>query len=416
MSRRWLSAVVGSLLALLLVPIAQAADTNLGDLSLSSSNWAEDSGNFPGIWDLTQGDMTISFTYDGNGLVDASGAHAWAELGVRSLHSGGFNFNPNSRYTYNTTTFDLRAEGSSTDVGDVTVSSDETNIYVKFVVNSGSNCTIARTRVQAGSSVSGFPRTWWGDAVPSRFNHQTIHSPQVIEYVYTISRSEVGDGDVYVAANAQIYCDTQRNPRSRIVRTCIDAWAGGVPFSRIGDTRYAIYDSSATRVDGSGVWFASDYDWTAGTFGPDPAGSPSLDIDDKFTISRFGGHAEGDYNLPQTPPDPWNNTHFWFDRDDVDQWQAAMWGMAPRVSYNTNGIYHVVITLHATSATAGTAYMTVNGASQGFYSNGWKDAEPEIYPAGMTFTGDMQQLQVFYGLLGYGATHSVTFSDITIGQ
>jgi hypothetical protein len=32
----------------------------------------------------------------------------------------------------------------------------------------------------------------------------------------------------------------------------------------------------------------------------------------------------------------------------------------------------------------------------------------------MTFTGDMEHLQVFYGMYGYGATHSVTFSDIHV--
>jgi len=32
----------------------------------------------------------------------------------------------------------------------------------------------------------------------------------------------------------------------------------------------------------------------------------------------------------------------------------------------------------------------------------------------MTFTGDMKHMQVFYGLWGYGATHSVAFEDITV--
>lgn len=30
----------------------------------------------------------------------------------------------------------------------------------------------------------------------------------------------------------------------------------------------------------------------------------------------------------------------------------------------------------------------------------------------MTFTGDMTKMQVFYGIWGYGATHSVDFEDI----
>lgn len=60
--------------------------------------------------------------------------------------------------------------------------------------------------------------------------------------------------------------------------------------------------------------------------------------------------------------------------------------------------------------------MTVNGIQQGFYVSRWKNAQPEIYPAGMTFTGDMKHLQVFYGLYGYGATHSVSFKGITVTQ
>jgi len=38
----------------------------------------------------------------------------------------------------------------------------------------------------------------------------------------------------------------------------------------------------------------------------------------------------------------------------------------------------------------------------------------ELTPAGMNFTGNMHAMQVFYGLYGYGATHSVTFSNITV--
>ena len=57
--------------------------------------------------------------------------------------------------------------------------------------------------------------------------------------------------------------------------------------------------------------------------------------------------------------------------------------------------------------------MTINGLNQGFETDGnWNTIE--LTPAGMTFTGDMAQMQVFYGLYGYGATHSVTFKDITV--
>ena len=168
------------------------------------------------------------------------------------------------------------------------------------------------------------------------------------------------------------------------------------------------------QVEGAGVWLATDYDWTANTFDPDPSGSPTQDLDDKLILQKAGGHGEGDYNLPSTPPNPWANHAVWFDRDGVDQWQAQMWGAIDGVTYNTGGTYDVVITLHADNDTSGTAYMTVNGRSQGFYVPNWHSGAADLMPTGMTFTGDMTKMQVFYGLYGYGATHNISFNDITV--
>lgn len=166
-------------------------------------------------------------------------------------------------------------------------------------------------------------------------------------------------------------------------------------------------------VEGAGAWLATDYDWTANTFDPDPAGAPTLDLDDKLILQKAGGHGEGDYNLPSVPPAPGNNHNFWFDRDGVDQYQAQSPLAVNGGTYNTNGRYYVVMTLHADSATSGTAFMTINGLNQGFEVDGnWNTME--LAPAGMTFTGDMTHMQVFYGLFGYGPTHSVTFEDITV--
>ena len=158
--------------------------------------------------------------------------------------------------------------------------------------------------------------------------------------------------------------------------------------------------------EGAGVWLATDYDWNADTFDPDPPGSPTQDLDDKLILQKAGGHGEGDYNLPLTPPNPWANHRVWWDRDGVDPWQNDE-------TANTGGIYNIEITLHATSTTSGTAYMTINELDQGFETDGnWNTIE--LTPAGMTFTGDMERMRVFYGLAGYGATHSVAFKDITV--
>jgi hypothetical protein len=242
--------------------LASGLDTmNYDDVTLSGGFQA---GHFPEWWDLTDGDLVLSFTYDATGLVDDFGgnAHAWAELGVRSPCYG--DFNP----------------------------------------------------------------TW--------------------------------------------------------------------------------------MTEGAGVWFTSDYDWAANTFDPDPSSSPTQDLDDKMGLQKGGGMDESYYNLPSSPPNPWANHAFWFDRDGVDPWQAQMWGAIDGVTYNTSGTYDIVITLHATSDTAGTAYMTINGEPQGFYVPGWHPGPADLMPAGMTFTGDMKHLQVFYGMYGYGATHTVEFKDITV--
>ena len=242
--------------------LATGADPlNYGDVTLTGGF---QTGHFSHWWDLTQGDIAISFTYDATGLVDDFGgdAHAWAEIGVRSPCYG--DFNP----------------------------------------------------------------TW--------------------------------------------------------------------------------------MTEGAGVWLATDYDWAADTFDPDPAGSPSQDMDDKLILQKGGGMGEGAYDLPSTPPTPGVNHAVWFDRDGVDQWQALMWGAIDGVTYNTGGTYDIVITLHATSDTAGEAYMTINGEPQGFYVPNWHAGPADLMPAGMTFTGDMEHLRMFYGLYGYGATHTVVFEDITV--
>jgi len=190
--------------------------------------------------------------------------------------------------------------------------------------------------------------------------------------------------------------------------------SGAHAWSELGARAVGYGDFNPTwDAEGAGVWLATDYDWTANTFAPDPVGSPTLDMDDKLILQKAGGHGEGDYNLPSAPPAPGNNHRVWFDRDGVDEWQDDSPLAVNGGTYNTGGIYDVVITMQNTDATSGTALMTINGLDQGFETDGnWNTME--LTPAGMTFTGDMAQMEVFYGLYGYGATHSVVFRDITV--
>lgn len=87
----------------------------------------------------------------------------------------------------------------------------------------------------------------------------------------------------------------------------------------------------------------------------------------------------------------------WFDRDTVDQWQATYWGAVDGGTYNTGGVYDVKINYHATSATTATMFATINGVQQGFWTDGWKNEQPDFYPAGLSFTSDsLSAMKVFY--------------------
>jgi len=152
---------------------------------------------------------------------------------------------------------------------------------------------------------------------------------------------------------------------------------GAHAWSEFGVRAAGYGDFNPTWMEGgAGVWLATDYDWTADTFDPDPPGKPTQDIDDKLILQRGGGMGEGAYNLPASPPNQWANHRIWFDRDGVDQWQAQNPLMVDGGTYNTGGTYQVVLMLSAINETTGNAYMTINGLYQGFETDGnWNTME-----------------------------------------
>jgi hypothetical protein len=98
----------------------------------------------------------------------------------------------------------------------------------------------------------------------------------------------------------------------------------------------------------------------------------------------------------------------WFDRDGVNATQAASWGAVDGGTYNTGGIYNVVITYHAINATTATMFATINGIQQGFWTNHYATPAPDIYPAGLSFStinpddgiNYMTDMQVFSSIWG----------------
>lgn len=111
----------------------------------------------------------------------------------------------------------------------------------------------------------------------------------------------------------------------------------------------------------------------------------------------------------------YENYGIWYDRDTVSPSQATNWGAVDGGTYNTGGIYDVVIDYHAVDATTATMFATINGIQQGFYTNGYKNAQPDIYPAGLSFTNsDMTQMQVFSSIWGSASINgTAVFENIT---
>jgi hypothetical protein len=163
--------------------------------------------------------------------------------------------------------------------------------------------------------------------------------------------------------------------------------------------------------------------WMTSLVGDLTASPGAQSLMDKHNLSASGGRGEGDYDMAA----PHNyigasgtttNYGIWFDRDSVDPFQATYWGSVDGSTFNTGGIYDIVITYHALSATLGDMFATVNGIQTGFYTGSWHNSQPEFYPAGLSFTGDMAQMQVFAGLWSPAtAGGNVYLSDITaVGQ
>jgi hypothetical protein len=164
---------------------------------------------------------------------------------------------------------------------------------------------------------------------------------------------------------------------------------------------------------GEGGWMTS----LVGNLTPSPG---TLSLMDKHNLAASGERSEGDYDA--TAPGTIGSKigakvtyGIWFDRDTVDSYQATYWGSSDGKTYNTRGKYDIVITYHAVDATMGTMFATVNGIKTGFYSSGWKNAEPETYPRGLSFKGDMTDMQVFAGLWApSGVTGAVAVEHIVV--
>ena len=418
-----------------------AATVDYGDITLTTTTGNIVRDHFDGIWDLTDGDITISYTYDARGMNDdygASGwpivgAHAWSLLGVRdyNLAESDYPCTP----TYWIKCVDLMAGGgnvkSQTDAGDVCVQRIGDTLYVKFVVTEP-DWYLLETHVAVGDALSDIPQAK-GNPIPGQFEFADPHPP-VTEYTYAIDVSGYpANMKLFIATHAALGYMPDGPDGSIEKRSTGWGYKTGEFVGKNWAT-YFTYKPTAIDPVSHGIWFASDYDGCIDTFNPTTAKvngcnvvpEPKLDLDDKLILQECNAWDESWYDLyptapvPLLPNQPGSNYGIWYDRDGFDTTQAAMWGAVDGGTYNTAGFYDVVITLHATSATTGEAYMTVNGIDQGFYNGPWFNGAPPLYPAGRGFIGDMEHLQVFYGIEAVGTvpgvTQSTTFNDIVVEQ
>jgi len=178
-----IAAVLVVLTLFSMLPTAAADTTSYGTVTLSGGYQA---GHFTDVWDLTAGDITLSFTYDGNGLVDDAGAHAWAELGVRSLFA--------------TKTVTLYADQDIA-VGTVEVTRTGDTLQVTYLLTEP-GWVITLTHLAVVDDPANFPLTKQGNPKVGQFEYSVAHYPAVTSYEYPpIDVSGLGD-PLYIAAHA----------------------------------------------------------------------------------------------------------------------------------------------------------------------------------------------------------------------
>jgi len=189
--------------------------------------------------------------------------------------------------------------GQHTNAGSVSVTQDETNVYVTFTTTGG--WTMGLTHLYVGTTAP-------GSYAPGSFPLQTTHNPQVTSYTYTISLASLGSsaGDtLYIAAHAEVHNGQQSET----------AWAGqgqwpGLLFTHtVGECeepdpadvtviKYNDLNQNGVRDDGEP--YLSD--WTFTLSGESVNTSGTTDGDGKVAFTQLDA---GTYSLNEMAKDGW---------------------------------------------------------------------------------------------------------------
>lgn len=152
--------------------------------------------------------------------------------------------------------------GKTTDVGDVFVWNDATNLYVELDL-SGSWC-MTESHVAAAGALTGIPQTN-GNPIPGQFPYGETYSPCETEDTFTISLAGLGSNP-YIAVHAKVLHETAMWVYSDAGNTTVTAStapAGTLPFAAVdawepySDTDPSVWDAGV----GVGTFLYADWIW-----------------------------------------------------------------------------------------------------------------------------------------------------------
>jgi hypothetical protein len=100
--------------------------------------------------------------------------------------------------------------GQDIPVGTVTVSNDDTDLYVTYETTG--DWVMTETHLAVATALTGIPQTKTGNPIPGKFPYSTIHDPAVMEFTYTIplALAWAPDTSLFIAAHAVVQkCETE---------------------------------------------------------------------------------------------------------------------------------------------------------------------------------------------------------------
>ena len=151
-----------------------------------------------------------------------------------------------------TKTADLFA-GQTTDVGDVFVWNDATNLYVEIVIAAGWCMTESHTAV--ASTVAGIPQTRTGNPIPGKFAYGFSYDPCAEGDIFTVPLSGF-DATPVIAVHAKVWDESSLVSVTAVSDTTVDFVYG--PASTYLAPGNASWGSSVPAVEPSfaaaGVW------------------------------------------------------------------------------------------------------------------------------------------------------------------